>query len=291
MFPYFDNESGHIAFGHVRTAWERLGMTARRGATLEFAGVVVTDRASLARAISEGLARRPAAIVAPSSEVLLEALRQTHAVPIVFVTHQDPVELNVTSSLADPPSNITGISFHIGVEGKMLELLRETAGRAKRFGYVVDKEQAERPAVRDFMEASARRHGIQWKLVAVESIDTLDADLHEAGEVEGWLVTKVTALDLHRAAFIAIVARTGHPSIYPSLFDVQAGAPMAYEAQFDDVASAVVRQLDRVLSGVSPRDIPIERPKRFRLSLNLAAARGSGMQLTPQLISRADKVL
>jgi putative ABC transport system substrate-binding protein len=65
---------------------------------------------------------------------------------------------------------------------------------------------------------------------------------------------------------------------------------MAYEAVFDDPNGALARQLDRVLSGVTPGEIPIERPKRFRLSLNVAAARASGMVVTPILLSRADRV-
>jgi putative ABC transport system substrate-binding protein len=65
---------------------------------------------------------------------------------------------------------------------------------------------------------------------------------------------------------------------------------MAYEAVFDDPNGALARQLDRVLSGVTPGEIPIERPKRFRLSLNINSAKGVGMDVTPRLLSRADRV-
>jgi len=65
---------------------------------------------------------------------------------------------------------------------------------------------------------------------------------------------------------------------------------MAYEAAFDDLYSALARQIDRVLSGVPPSDIPVERPKRFGLSIDVEAARASGMRLSPEMLSRADMV-
>ena len=65
---------------------------------------------------------------------------------------------------------------------------------------------------------------------------------------------------------------------------------MGYGAYFDDPVGVLARQLDRVLSGVTPSEIPIERPKHFTFALNLRAARAAGMQLTPDFVSRADIV-
>jgi putative ABC transport system substrate-binding protein len=72
---------------------------------------------------------------------------------------------------------------------------------------------------------------------------------------------------------------------------VAAGGTISYEAVFDDPFGSLARQLDRVLSGVAPNDIPIERPKRFNLSINIKAARAMGMRLSAELLARADRVL
>ena len=90
--------------------------------------------------------------------------------------------------------------------------------------------------------------------------------------------------------FVSILSATRRPAIYPSELEVATGAPLAYEAVFDDPNGALARQLDRVLSGVTPGDIPVERPTRFSLSVNVGAARAAGMTMTPQLLSRADTV-
>ncbi len=290
MYVYFDNDRSRAAFKLLDAACESLGVQRRHGAALEFVGVEVTNRAALASALAKGLERRPAAIVAPASEVLVEASRQTGTIPIVFVTHQDPVQLKVAASLVRFPANLTGISFHIGVEMKMLELLREAAPRARRIGYVIDREESNNAHTIEFLETTARRYGLQWKLVPVDSVDSLERDILAADPVDAWFVTKVAVLDQHRAEFIAALGATQHPAIYPSQWDVRAGAPMAYEAAFDDPYSALARQIDRVLSGVAPGDIPVERPRRFGLSINVEAAHASGMRLSPEMLSRADIV-
>jgi putative tryptophan/tyrosine transport system substrate-binding protein len=290
VFVNFDNERARFAFARFVAACEVLGIQERHHVELEFTGVDVTDEVALRSVLQRKLKEGPVAIVAPTSPVLVEAARLTETIPIVFFTHQDPVDLQLLSSLTHPRTNAAGISLYLGIEPKMLEFLREVAPKARRIGYVVDKDEALRPNVTEFLEWGASRHGVQWKVVPVQSIETFASDIRNAGPVDAWFMTKAAILDEHRADFIAAISATRRPAIYPSQLDVAGGAPMAYEAVFDDPNGALARQLDRVLSGVNPSDIPIERPKRFSLSLNVNAAREAGMTITPQLLSQADKV-
>ena len=262
----------------------------RHRVEIEFIGVDATDPVALDRALRKGLDGDPVAIVAPTSPVLTQAARLTQSTPIVFVTHQDPVDLRLVASLTRRPENLAGISLQLGIEAKMLELLMETAPGARRIGYIYDRNEAPLPSVEQFLESSARRHGVQWKLVPVKSIDTFQDDIRAAGPIDAWFVTKAGVLDEHRIRFVRALLATRRPAIFPSQLEVANGAPMAYEAVFDDANGALARQLDRVLSGVVPGDIPIERPKRFTLSLNVTSARAAGMLVTPNLLSRADRV-
>jgi putative tryptophan/tyrosine transport system substrate-binding protein len=289
-FINFDNERARFAFERFVAACEALGIQERHRVVLVYSGVDVMDEMALRSVLQREIAKGPAAIVAPTSPVLVEAARLTAAIPIVFFTHQDPVDLNLAASLVQRPRNLAGISLELGVEAKMLELLREAAPRARSIGYIFDYDEAPRPSVEEFLEASARRHGIRWKLVPVKSIETLAGDIRGAGPVDAWFVTKAGVLDEHGPRFVATVAATRLPAIYPSQFEVAEGAPMAYEAVFDDPNGALARQLDRALSGVTPRDIPVERPTRFSLSVNVGAARAAGMTMSPELLSRADAV-
>ena len=109
--------------------------------------------------------------------------------------------------------------------------------------------------------------------------------------MDAWFVTKASVLDEHPEAFLRILNATRLPAVYPSEREVRAGGTISYEAVFDNPLGLMAKQLDRVLSGVPPADIPIERPKRFVLSINVAAARSAGMRLAPELLARADRVL
>jgi putative tryptophan/tyrosine transport system substrate-binding protein len=290
VFVSFDNERARFAFARFVAACEKLGIQERHRVALEYSAVDLTDEVALTNVLRREVKKGPIAIVAPASTVLVDSARLTATIPIVFFTHQDPVDLRLAASLTDRPRNLAGISLELGIEAKMLELLREAAPNARRIGYIFDRGEAPRPSVAEFLESSARRHGIQWKLVPVSSIETFANDLRGAGPIDAWFVTKASVLDEHRLAFVTILAATRRPAIYPSQLEVAVGAPMAYEAVFDDPLGALARQLDRVLSGVTPGDIPIERPKRFSLSVNVNAARAAGMAMTPQLLSQADKV-
>jgi putative ABC transport system substrate-binding protein len=290
IFVSFDHERSRLAFARFVASCEAIGIQERHHVALEFVGVDVMDEVALRNVLVRELKERPIAIVAPMSPVLMEAARLTETTPIVFFTHQDPVDLKLAVSLTRRPRNLAGISLELGIEAKMLELLREAAPRVRRIGYIFDSGEAPRASVAEFLESSARRHGVQWTLVPVKSIGTFASDIRGAGPIDAWFVTKAGVLDENRLAFISILAATRRPAIYPTQLEVAMGAPFAYEAVLDDPTGVLARQLDRVLSGVTPGDIPIERPKQFSISVNVDAARAAGMTMNAQLLSQADKV-
>jgi ABC-type uncharacterized transport system substrate-binding protein len=290
VFVSFDNERARLAFARFVAACEQLGIQKRHRVALAYSAVDLTDEVALRNVLRREIEKGPVALVAPASPVVVAAARLTTTIPIVFFTHQDPVELELLSSLTHRRDNLAGISMYLAIEPKRLELLREAAPKARHIGFIVDDDEARRPVTTEFLEASARRHGVQWKVVAIRSMETFAGDIRNAGPVDAWFVTKAAILDEHRAGFVAVMTATRRPAIYPSQLDVAAGAPMAYEAVFDDSHAALARQLDRVLSGVTPGDIPIERPQRFRFSVNADAARAAGMTMTARLLSQADAV-
>src|SRR5450432_877963 len=242
VFVSFNYERARIAFERFAAACAALGVQERHHVALEFVGVDVMDEVALRNALLRVLNEAPIAIVASTSPVLMEAARLTESTPIVFFTHQDPVDLKLAASLTRRPRNLAGISLELGIEVKMLELLREAAPRARRIGYIFDSGEAPRPSVAEFLESSARRHGVQWKLVPVKSIETFAADIREAGPVDAWFVTKAGVLDEHRPAFVSILAATRRPAIYPTQLEVAVGAPLAYEAVLDDPTGVLARQ-------------------------------------------------
>jgi putative tryptophan/tyrosine transport system substrate-binding protein len=69
---------------------------------------------------------------------------------------------------------------------------------------------------------------------------------------------------------------------------VENGGLMSFGPDFNDAGRHLIAQLDRVLKGEKPADLPFERPTKFQLSINLITARAQGIELSPALLARAD---
>jgi putative ABC transport system substrate-binding protein len=90
---------------------------------------------------------------------------------------------------------------------------------------------------------------------------------------------------------VELALRHRVPTAVPLREHVRWGGLMSYSADEIDSWERVADQIDRLLGGTSPAEIPVEQPTKFNLVLNLHTAREIGLEFPPTLLARADEVI
>ena len=93
------------------------------------------------------------------------------------------------------------------------------------------------------------------------------------------------------AEVIRLVGLSNKAAIFPSPDWVANGGFMSFGPDFADAPRQLISQLDRVLKGAKPGDLPFERPTKFDLRINLRIAKALGIELSPIVLARADQVI
>jgi putative ABC transport system substrate-binding protein len=90
---------------------------------------------------------------------------------------------------------------------------------------------------------------------------------------------------------IGIMAIQHHlPTIAPSVPFTEAGGLMAYAANRAGRWLSIATYVDKILKGAKPADLPVERPMKFDLVINLKTAQALGITIPPHLLVLADEV-
>ena len=97
---------------------------------------------------------------------------------------------------------------------------------------------------------------------------------------------------MHSRKRIAALAQKARlPAVYGLLECVEAGGLMAYGVDLTANFRRAAELTDKILRGAKPGDIPIEQPTRFRLAVNLKAAKALGIKMPESILVRADDVI
>ena len=244
--------------------------------------------------IADLLARQVSALVIVSQAGVLAASRLTSKTPIVMVTGAQPVELGLAASLARPGRNVTGQTFihEPREEGKRLEFLSESLPKPMRVAYVAPQWAWESDYGSTARNA-ARKLGISIAFVAGDKRQDFDAI------PDGVRRTQATALYAFASAenfafrqpLLEMVTRERLPAMFAHRELAQAGALMSYGANLYDLWRGAAGYVDKILRGARPGELPIERPSRFELVINLKTARALGLTIPPALLARADQII
>jgi putative tryptophan/tyrosine transport system substrate-binding protein len=237
-------------------------------------------------------------VIAGGDTVIQAAKNATKTIPIVMVgPGTDPVKAGLVESLARPGGNVTGItnlSRELG--GKRLELLKEAVPKVARVAVLHDPAiPGTAREVKEDLPVAARALGLTihpWEVRAADGFEKLFAALNKERPdglyVPGGGAQLVTA-NVKRIAGFALKSRL--PSVYQSREAVEAGGLMSYNAEIADSYRRVAIYVDKILKGAKPADLPVERPTKFELMINLKTAKQLGLMIPQSVLYRADKVI
>jgi len=216
-------------------------------------------------------------------------------VPTVFISIGFPVELGLVQSLSHPGGNMTGIAAEAALEinGKRLQIFKEIVPGLNRVGVIRDSDTRSWEFEWTALNQASGELGLTLVPTDIKSADELEmafADMKKSG-AEALFVTR-TALLANAGKQIADLAISTHlPSSCPFRSQVIARGLVSLDADRLAMTHPAAAQIDKIIKGTSPGDIPVEEPTRFELYINLKTARLLNLTIPPALLALADQVI
>jgi putative ABC transport system substrate-binding protein len=287
------NESGPYWVRRFFEELRRLGYVEGRNLVVErYSAEGHPERyRDLARQVTE---RNPDLIVAYFSVLARAIMTATTTIPIV-VEDGDPILAGLTTNIAHPGGNVTGVSVDAGFEvsTKRLQILKEIVPTATKVGFLGPRENwrgAAGPLLRDAGHAL----GITVVDASVEeqTVDELRRSFAEMAQqgVDGVLVGAAAGISDARSV-VQLAEEYRLPLIYPFRGYVEAGGLVAYATDLREAAEHLASSVARILDGDKPGEIPFYLATKFELLINLKAANAIGLTVPQVLLARADEVI
>jgi putative ABC transport system substrate-binding protein len=233
-------------------------------------------------------------VVAVGAQSILAVRQATPTLPIVMFGNFDPVALGLMHSLARPGGNITGVLIAPDgtLAGKRLELLKAAVPQATKMAYLAPPADAATRLQLQETRRAASMLGVELADVEVRDGDYARAFAAIALPRPGALVVGAhTFFVRDRMQIIALAAQHKLPAIYEWREQVMDGGLMAYSTSLYGLYQRLAWYVDRIRKGAKPGELPVERPSKFELAINLKTAKALGLSIPQSLLLRADEVI
>ena len=223
------------------------------------------------------------------------ALKQaTKTIPIVFFSTSDPIGTGVVASLAHPGGNITGISaLASDLWPKRLELLKEISPKLSRVAMLWNKNNAGMALEARATQEVAGPLGVALQDRGIKDTNELEVvfAVMTKDRPDAFLALMDPVLNSQRTRILDFLAKNRLPAIFQSTDWVEAGGLISYGPSYPDLYRRAAVQMDKILKGAKPADIPVEQPTKFELVINLKTAKQIGLTIPQSVLFRADKVI
>jgi len=233
--------------------------------------------------------------LAVSSGPATRAMTAVTNVPVLFALSGDPVALGVVKSLAQPGGNFTGSTFlSLELAGKRVELLKEIFPKLRTLAVLSNTDHPGEQSEWQATQQAAQALDLEPVYVPFFGGNELDKAFETISNarVEALLVFPEPATLVHRAQLAEFAISQRLPSMFGWSEYCEAGGLLSYGANQRATYFSLANYADRILHGEKPANLPVERPTKFELAVNLKTARALGVEgATSSILFRANKVI
>lgn len=234
-------------------------------------------------------------IIWTHSIVAARAAKQaTTTIPLVVGVGVDFVEHGLVASLARPGGNVTGLEHRdFDLTGKRLELLKQAVPTASRVAVLIDPTNPAHARVPGNIEAEARAFRVQLQRVEARDAEAFDKAFATMvqGRADALMIPEGAMLSRNQQRIFELATSKRLPTISGGQHFAEAGSLISYGANVGDICRRSAVFVDKILKGTKPADLPVERPTKFELVINLKTAKQISLTIPPNLLARADRVI
>jgi putative ABC transport system substrate-binding protein len=278
----------------VKQRLDELGYTEGKNLIFDFRSAEGRSE-RLPQLAAELVRTSPDVIVAGFGTLAAQAAQAaTATTPIVFVSVGDPIGAGIVKSLNRPGANVTGITPQ-GTEigGKRLQLLEELIPGIRILAVFMNPETPFSMLALQELRVAANALGQRLEVFEIRSADQLSRSIEAAARAGATGVVTLEdplLLDL-RQQIAALLTELRLPAIYGNREFAEAGGLLSYGPDRRQLYRRAAELVDKILKGAEPADIPVERPTKFELVINLKTAKALGLQIPDKLLALADEVI
>ena len=244
--------------------------------------------------IADLVQRKVSVIAATSTPAAVAAKAANTAIPTIFTTSGDPVQLGLVSSLSKPGGNLTGATqLNVEVSAKRLELMHEAIPTANNFALLVNPHGPNTKAESQDDSGAAAALGLTLHVLSASSEQDLDSVFESLAKlhIEALVIGSDPFFSRHMEKIARLALRYRVPAIYQYAEFTTAGGLMSYGGNAAESYHIAGIYVGRILNGEKPANLPVQQVTKVELIINLKTAKALGLTVPPQIVARADEVI
>ena len=237
----------------------------------------------------------PAVLVGSSTVVTAALAERTKTIPIVFIGVAEPIEAGFTDSLSKPSRNLTGFTiFDPEMGAKFIQLLKEIKPSIVKVTALFDLDLGAGRHVLSLLmnrfKEWAWSMDLDFEVADIKSASDIEQVFSKLGDKDAIIVGPDLTIFVN-AKLINQLAESRHvPAIYSFPRHVKSGGLMSYSVDTDQLWRNTASYVGQLLAGANVRELPVQQPTRFMLTLNLATAKRMDLAVPRTLITLAHEV-